>query len=77
MPKTDDYSTFSIRIPKEIADQLAVRARILRRSRNAEVLVLITQALDYSVAQDIQMQQDMMKRNHPELNLPADSPESS
>ena len=45
----DDAVAFTIRIPASVADQIDRRAAVSRRSRNAEVLMLLEKAIDSSV----------------------------
>jgi hypothetical protein len=48
----EDLTAFTIRIPKELSEQIEARARINRRNRNGEINVLLEYAIDTQTARD-------------------------
>jgi hypothetical protein len=52
MAKENDKSTFSIRIDTGLRDQIDKRAALAKRSRNAEIEVLLETAIDLHVQRD-------------------------
>ena len=57
MPVENELTTFSIRIPKSICDQIDFRKQFSRRSRNGEVTFLLQTALDVLIARDKRLQE--------------------
>jgi hypothetical protein len=53
--RDNDIVAFTVRIPRELKDQIDTRAAIHRRVRNAEILVLLEHGIDSSVDQDLQV----------------------
>lgn len=45
-------ATFSVRLPKGLADQIDARAHLSRRTRNAEIVVMLEAYTDLCVARD-------------------------
>lgn len=43
---------FSVRLPEHLAEQIDGRCKVSRRTRNAEIVLLLEQAIDLSVARD-------------------------
>lgn len=62
----NDRATFSLRLPIQLAHQIDARAKVNNRTRNAEVVTLLTQGLDICVQRDLRILQDM--RNHPHVD---------
>lgn len=58
MPNENDLATFTVRIPKNLEQQIQARAELHRRSRNAECQLLLEMALDLAVQRDLKMLQD-------------------
>lgn len=50
-----EMAAFTVRIPKELADQIDARAKIQRRTRNAEINVLLEQGIDHTVGRDLEV----------------------
>lgn len=50
---------FSTRLPVELVDQIDARRKITKRTRNAEIEVLLTQAIDMNVQRDRQLLEAM------------------
>lgn len=50
-------SGFTLRLPTALKQQIEVRAKLQHRTRNAEIVHLLTQAIDASVAQDIELKE--------------------
>ncbi|HYG34261.1 MAG TPA: Arc family DNA-binding protein [Clostridia bacterium] len=55
MATENGLSVFSVRLPKKLADQIDARCKINRRTRNAEITLLLEQAIDLHVARDLQL----------------------
>lgn len=51
---TDDTKAFTIRIPATLAEQIDMRAKTNRRTRNAEINVLLEHGIDHGVAKDLE-----------------------
>jgi hypothetical protein len=51
----DDMKPFTIRIPKELYDQIKTRSKIHHRKLNGEINVLLATAMDASVNSDLQV----------------------
>lgn len=50
---------FSTRLPCELVDQIDARRKITKRTRNAEIEVLLVQAIDLNVQRDRQIMEAM------------------
>lgn len=48
----NDMQTFSVRLPRSLVAQVDQRAALARRSRNAEIQVLVETAIDLHVLKD-------------------------
>ncbi len=57
----NDKATFSTRLPKKLADMIDQRARLNRRNRNAEIVLLLEMAIDLAVARDRRILEEMRK----------------
>lgn len=55
MTTENDKKTFSIRIDAKLSDQIDQRAALAKRSRNAEIEVLLETAIDLHVQRDKKM----------------------
>ena len=53
MASKKDYVAFTIRIPQSLSDQIMARKHINRRSKTAEVQLLLERGIDASVASDL------------------------
>lgn len=51
----DDLKAFTIRVPRELVDQIDARAKLNKRKRNAEINVLLETAIDRMVNSDLQV----------------------
>lgn len=51
----DDLRAFTIRIPASLAEQVEARAKISRRTRNAEINLLLERGIDVAVAADLKL----------------------
>jgi predicted transcriptional regulator len=52
---TDDLKAFTVRVPRELVDQIDARAKFNHRKRNGEINVLLEMAIDASVKSDLQV----------------------
>ena len=50
-----DLKAFTVRLPPTLVEQIDVRARLAHRTRNAEVIVLLENAIDGAVARDLEV----------------------
>ncbi|MEN7527854.1 MULTISPECIES: Arc family DNA-binding protein [unclassified Cupriavidus] len=62
MAKQENMTAFTVRLPVEMEAQIQARADISRRSRNAEILILLEQALDASTRADADLVQQLKDR---------------
>jgi hypothetical protein len=46
-------SDFTLRLPLDLAEQIALRTKYSRRSRNAEITHMLENVIDSSVRQDL------------------------
>lgn len=51
----NDKVTFSIRLPKGLVGQIDARRKLAKRSRNAEVEVLLEEVIDLHVKRDLKL----------------------
>ena len=51
----NDISAFTIRIPRQLADQIDARAKLNHRKRNGEINALLQAAIDHSVGSDLKI----------------------
>lgn len=49
----NDVVAFTVRLPKELARQIEDRKVLTRRTRNAEICLLLEQAIDLNVNRDL------------------------
>jgi hypothetical protein len=56
MAVENDLTTFSIRIPRNLCDQIEARKKVSKRSRNGEITLLLETAIDILVARDKRLQ---------------------
>lgn len=54
--------TFSLRVPMSLGKQLEARAAVNRRNRNAEIQMLLEEAIDMHVARDQKLALEMRER---------------
>ncbi|AJD82911.1 Arc-like DNA binding domain protein [Achromobacter phage JWF] len=57
-PNPDELDAFTLRIPRSLKDQIDTRAKLQHRTRNAEIIHLLSKAIDDSVDSD-----NSLKRN--------------
>lgn len=62
MAKKKDYVPFTIRLPEELLDRVVQSAELHNRSRNSEVIELLTAALDAPVKGDLALLGSMRDR---------------
>lgn len=53
MTHDEDTISFTVRLPRDLGDQIARRAKVMRRSRNQEIISLLIYAIDSSVEADM------------------------
>lgn len=53
----EDLKAFTVRLPRQLVDQIDARAKINRRKRNPEILVLLEKAIDADVQSDLKILQ--------------------
>lgn len=49
----NDVVAFTVRLPKALAAQIEQRKVVTRRTRNAEICLLLEQAIDLNVSRDL------------------------
>lgn len=54
-----ELKAFTVRLPETLIEQLDARAGVNRRKRNQEIQYLLEQAIDTSVASDLEVIQKM------------------
>jgi len=59
MSTENGLSVFSVRLPKALAEQIDARCKVNRRTRNAEITLLLEQAIDLHVARDAKLLKEM------------------
>lgn len=52
MTTENGLKVFSLRLPERLANQIDARAALNHRTRNAEIVVLLEQAIDLNVQRD-------------------------
>ena len=52
MAVENDLKVFSVRLPLSLATQIDDRCGVSRRTRNAEIVLLLEQAIDLAVERD-------------------------
>lgn len=57
-----DLQAFTIRIPHDLAEMIDNRAKLNRRTRNAEIRVLLENAIDQQVERDLQLMRGSSSR---------------
>lgn len=65
MAKENGLAVFSLRLPSELAKQVDDRASVNRRTRNAELTVLIEKGIEASVQADL----ELLKKHGDKLGL--------
>lgn len=55
MSTENNLKVFSVRLPQELAKQIDDRCALNRRTRNAEIVLLLEQAIDLNVARDLKL----------------------
>lgn len=59
MATENGLKVFSIRLPESLARQIDDRCAINRRTRNAEIVLLLEQAIDLNVERDLRVMKAM------------------
>ncbi len=49
----EDTISFTVRLPRELGDQITKRAKVMRRSRNQEITAMLIFAIDSAVEKDL------------------------
>lgn len=62
MSTENGLRVFSLRVPESLAAQIDQRASISRRTRNAEIVLLLEQAIDHGVDQDRALLAEMKRK---------------
>ncbi len=55
-------AVFSLRLPTELASQIDQRAKVSRRPRNSEIILLLEMAIDIAVQRDLKLMEDAKVR---------------
>ena len=55
MAEENSLKVFSLRLKKPLAEQIEARCVVSRRTRNAEIVLLLEQAIDIAVERDRKM----------------------
>lgn len=66
MSTENGLRVFSLRVPESLAKQIDQRAAVSRRTRNAEIVLLLEQAIDLNVSRDLKLMQEMKQRSQSE-----------
>lgn len=69
MSEENGRSAFSVRIPTALKEQIEARAKLSRRTINAEIQLLLEQAIDLHVARDLKLQHEMRKVKEAETTM--------
>jgi len=59
----EEFSAFTLRIPVALKSQIEARCKVQHRTRNAEIIHLLTKAIDDSVAADIALAESFNSRS--------------
>lgn len=59
----DNSRAFTIRLSRELADQIDARATLNRRTRNGEITFLLETAIDQYVSSDLKILENMQDRS--------------
>lgn len=57
MTHDEETVSFTVRLPRELGDQITKRAAVMRRSRNQEIISMLISVIDQSVAADLALTQ--------------------
>ncbi|WKV22018.1 hypothetical protein Phage2-1_00017 [Achromobacter phage 2-1] len=57
----EEYAAFTLRIPKQLKAQIEMRAKVQHRTRNAEIVHMLTHVIDTAVARDTQLKREHSK----------------
>jgi len=57
----EEFAAFTLRIPKQLKEQIELRAKIQHRTRNAEIVHMLTHAIDSAVARDVELRSSIGK----------------
>jgi hypothetical protein len=69
MATENGLAAFSVRLPTELVQQIDSRRVLSRRTRNAEIQVLLEQAIDLNVARDLKLLNKTAKDSISEVTL--------
>jgi len=53
MPQDEDNISFTVRLPRDLGNQITQRASVARRSRNQEIITLLETAISKAVEADL------------------------
>lgn len=70
MATENALAVFSLRLPKPLADQIDQRAKVSRRARNAEIVLLLEQILDIHTQKDLRILAENRVKNTEESPAP-------
>ncbi len=63
--KESETVAFSVRLSKELVDQIDARRKVAKRSRNMEVELLIERQIQVEVQRDLELVKKMAELNSP------------
>jgi hypothetical protein len=58
----DDMVASTLRLPREVHEQVVVRAKINRRTKNAELILLIEAGIDVGTSSDLKLIESIKKK---------------
>lgn len=61
MANENGLAVFSLRLPQKLAEQVDILAKLGRRPRNAQIILLLEMAVDAQVLKDKQILESMSK----------------
>lgn len=70
MSKENGLAVFSLRLPEALAKQIDERAKLSRRPRNYQIVLMLEQMLDLMVQKDLRILEDHHSRNTEEKPSP-------
>lgn len=70
MTKENGLAVFSLRLPVALAKQIDDRAKLSRRPRNHQIVLMLEQMIDLLVQKDLRILEDHQSRNTEESPAP-------
>lgn len=70
MTKENGLICFSLRLPEALAKQVDDRAKLSRRPRNSQIVLMLEQMIDLLVQKDLRILEDHQSRNTEESPAP-------